>query len=87
MKIEIWKDVAGYEQHYQVSNLGRVKSLDRVKENYKTFVAVGGRILKQIKRDRTGHLYVNLCKDGLVKKHSVHSVSYTHLTLPTICSV
>ena len=26
---EIWKDVKGYEGIYQVSNLGRVKSLDR----------------------------------------------------------
>ena len=26
---EIWKDVPGYEGHYQVSNLGRVKSLPR----------------------------------------------------------
>ena len=26
---EIWKDVAGYEGKYQVSNLGRVKSLSR----------------------------------------------------------
>ncbi len=27
---EIWKDVAGFEGYYQVSNLGRVRSLDRV---------------------------------------------------------
>ena len=26
---EIWKDVPNYEGLYQVSNLGRVKSLDR----------------------------------------------------------
>jgi hypothetical protein len=26
---EIWKDVFGYEGYYQVSNLGRIKSLDR----------------------------------------------------------
>lgn len=26
---EVWKDVVGYEGYYQVSNLGRVKSLDR----------------------------------------------------------
>lgn len=26
---EVWKDVPGYESLYQVSNLGRVKSLDR----------------------------------------------------------
>lgn len=27
---EIWKDIEGYEGLYQVSNLGRVKSLDRL---------------------------------------------------------
>ena len=26
---EIWKDIQGYEGHYQVSNLGNVRSLDR----------------------------------------------------------
>lgn len=26
---EIWKDIEGYEGLYQVSNLGRVKSLER----------------------------------------------------------
>ena len=26
---EIWKDIEGYEGKYQVSNLGRVKSLKR----------------------------------------------------------
>lgn len=28
-KIEIWKDIEGWEGQYQVSNLGRVRSLDR----------------------------------------------------------
>ena len=27
---EVWKDIEGYEGYYQVSNLGRVRSLDRV---------------------------------------------------------
>lgn len=30
--IEIWKDVAGYENYYQVSNLGNIKSKDRLIE-------------------------------------------------------
>ena len=29
MELEIWKDIVGYEGYYQVSNMGRVKSLDR----------------------------------------------------------
>lgn len=27
---EIWRDIEGFEGHYQVSNLGRVRSLDRI---------------------------------------------------------
>ena len=30
MENEIWKDIEGYEGYYQVSNLGRVRSLDRM---------------------------------------------------------
>lgn len=26
---EIWKDITGYEGHYQISDFGRVKSLKR----------------------------------------------------------
>ena len=41
---EIWKDIEGYENLYQVSNLGRVKSL-----NYKR--TGKEKILKQSKRN------------------------------------
>lgn len=29
MKNEIWKDIENYEGYYQISNLGRLKSLER----------------------------------------------------------
>ena len=48
---EIWKDIKGYEGFYQVSNLGRVKSLERVTINNRI---VHERILK-LKRDRSGY--------------------------------
>jgi hypothetical protein len=48
IKGETWKDIPGYEESYQVSNMGRVKSLDRIIPHprlYQQFVK--GRILKQ----------------------------------------
>ena len=34
--MEIWKDICGYEGLYQVSNLGRVKSLERQVRNHRS---------------------------------------------------
>jgi len=48
IKGETWKDIRGYEGYYRVSNLGRVKSLDRIIPHprlYQQFVK--GKILKQ----------------------------------------
>jgi hypothetical protein len=47
MKNEIWKDVIGYEGIYQVSNLGRVKSLG----NNKSKKEISDIFLKLIKKD------------------------------------
>lgn len=48
---EIWKDIKGYEGKYQISNLGKIKSL------------IGNsKILKP--EIRTGYYSVELCKNG-----------------------
>ena len=44
--MEEWKDIKGYEGYYQVSNLGRVKSLERFKDNNGTQVKLEEKILK-----------------------------------------
>ena len=62
--IEIWKDIVGYEGKYQVSNLGRIKSL-----NYRH--AGKEQILKAV-RNSKGYLQVKLYKDGKVKHYAVH---------------
>jgi hypothetical protein len=43
---EVWRDVKGYEGYYQVSNLGRVRSLDMMVWNGKVYYKKKGRILK-----------------------------------------
>lgn len=69
-KIEIWKDVPGYEGYYQVSNLGRVKSLERkVPHERKGFEFIKERILKQhIKR----YSFVVLSKNRKKINKTVH---------------
>lgn len=48
MENEIWKDVKGFEGLYQVSNLGRIKSLDRIIVDKKGFSRkIKGAIRKQ----------------------------------------
>ena len=45
--IEIWKDIKDYEGYYQVSNLGRVKSLNYLRTN-KEQILIPGTQLKRI---------------------------------------
>ena len=65
---EIWKDIVNYEGLYQVSNWGRVKSLERVNSLGRR---VNERILSPGKNGR-GYLQVNLWKEGMFKIYTVH---------------
>lgn len=67
---EIWIDIKGYEDIYQVSNLGSIKSLDRYVEHRNREVFVSGRVLKQT--NRNGYLRVILSKNGIPKHINVH---------------
>lgn len=62
---EIWKDVVGYEGLYQVSNLGRVRSLGFDKWHK-------GKILNCRFDSRGRYLYVSLHKNGNSIRISVH---------------
>lgn len=61
---EIWKDVKGYEELYQVSNYGQIRSVDRtVGYRYKGKQRIyKGRMLKQVVRN--GYLSVSLSKEN-----------------------
>lgn len=67
--LEIWKPIRGYEGLYEISNLGRVKSLSRVTpHNGRTYPT---KILKP--HVNTKHyLDVDLCRNGVQKRHRIH---------------
>lgn len=67
---EIWKDINDYEGYYQVSNFGRVRSLDRdiVYSDGRAY-HYRGKILKP--GECKGYHFVGLHKDGEVKNYRV----------------
>lgn len=58
--VEVWRPVAGYEAHYEVSDLGRVRSIKR-----------GTRVLRHDTAGR-GYPQVALSLNGRVRKAYVH---------------
>lgn len=69
---EKWKDVVGYEGHYQISNFGRVKSVDRIETNVNGVSRKLKGSLKSTYTDRTGYVLVTLSKDGENKVYPLH---------------
>lgn len=74
MTSEIWKDIVGYEGMYQVSNMGNVKSLERilinkigVKKKY------SGRLLHKNK-STDGYVQAILSKDCICKSINIHTL-------------
>ena len=70
MTDETWKDVKGYEGSYQVSDLGRVRSLKRVDSRGHK---LKGKMLK-LNSDKDGYLTVNLFLNGKKKTKTVHQL-------------
>jgi hypothetical protein len=71
MKKEIWKDINGFEGIYQVSNLGRVKSVKRTcNRSFGHGRAVPEKMLSAVKRNK--YLAVTLWMLNSKSMHSVH---------------
>lgn len=73
---EIWKDIKGYENLYQVSSFGRVKSLKRIlvfldKNNVEIKRKANKRILN-LSICPEGYYFCHICKNGECKNIKVH---------------
>lgn len=78
---EVWKPISGYEGYYEVSNLGRVKSLTRTvsytRYQYQTgeYTEIQQRVKESIIKPgihKDFYWNVPLTKDGITKIHLLH---------------
>ena len=71
-KNEEWRDIPEFEGLYQISNLGRIKSLERID-------ALGRRVKEKILKpliNQYGYYQVELYKNSIGKMYSVHRLVY-----------
>jgi len=71
MQYEVWKEVKGFEGLYEISTLGKVKSLPRLVNNAHANYLTKERILR-CSLDGFGYLKVGLCRNGKNKTIKVH---------------
>lgn len=69
---EIFKPVKGYAGIYEISNMGRVKSLSRVVERKDGNTRVTENRIILPFTTKAGYSQIVLCKDGVKKKHYIH---------------
>lgn len=72
---EVWKDVEGYEGKYAVSNMGRVKSLNRkVKcgSNHSRTIPEKILAVNPFGPENYAYSVVTLSKNGTLKTHALH---------------
>lgn len=71
IEIETWKDIKGYEGYYQVSSIGKIRSIDRkiVYSDGRVFNYHGKEIKTQLNK---GYEYIKISKNSCVKTFKVH---------------
>lgn len=80
MEKEIWKDIEGYEGIYEISNLGRIKALERLVNNrFGTLSRKKEKILKiKLSSNTKRYIDVMLWKEGKFKSFLLHRLLALH---------
>lgn len=73
MEKEIWKPIKGYEGIYEISNIGRVKSLRRIVNNGYCDYFIEEKILKT-SMNTDGYLKITLIKCKKRKTYKIHQL-------------
>ena len=71
--IEIWHPCAGFETHYEVSNMGNVRSIERMVNNrLNTGLRKSPQKVLRQGKSKAGYYLVSFCVDGVKSNQSVH---------------
>lgn len=77
--MELWLPIIGYEGYYEISNLGRVRSLDRFVRHWRGGESfIKGKVLKQHPHPKTKYLYLILIKKNVYFRKAVHRLVGEH---------
>ena len=71
-EIEIWKDIEGYEGIYQISNIGRIKSLERIVYHNNGINRIIPEKIRKTRPDSHGYDKIDLYKEGKRNTFTIH---------------
>lgn len=69
---EIWKPVVGYEGIYEVSNFGRIKSVDRIITTTNNTTRIRRGVIRKPSNNQWGYLQVSLHREGIRTCFRIH---------------
>lgn len=75
--MEIWMPIEGYEDSYEISSTGKVRSMDRYTKTWNGQVFKKG-VIKKAKPDKDGYFKVWLSKESKKKPFFVHRLLAMH---------
>ena len=75
-EIEEWKSISNYENLYEISNFGNVRSLDKNRAYKNTTRNIKGKILKSC--NCLGYKILTLSKDNIKTNYRVHRIVAEH---------